>query len=86
MTLLDNLALGFQTSLSLINLWYAFLGAMLGTLIGVLPGLGPIATIAMLLPSMYALEPTSARIMLALLMSLRRSRSGTATRRWRRRS
>ncbi|MBP8277363.1 MAG: tripartite tricarboxylate transporter permease [Propionivibrio sp.] len=65
MTLLDNLALGFQTSLSLINLWYAFLGAMLGTLIGVLPGLGPIATIAMLLPSMYALEPTSALIMLA---------------------
>ena len=65
MTLLDNLALGFQTSLSLINLWYAFLGAMLGTLIGVLPGLGPIATVAMLLPSLYALEPTSALIMLA---------------------
>lgn len=65
MDLLNNLALGFQTSLSLINLWYAFLGAMLGTLIGVLPGLGPIATIAMLLPSMYSLEPTSALIMLA---------------------
>ena len=41
------------------------MGAALGTLIGVLPGLGPIATIAMLLPSMYALEPTSALIMLA---------------------
>ncbi len=65
MDLLNNLALGFQTSLSLINLWYAFLGAMLGTLNGVLPGLGPIATIAMLLPSMYSLEPTSALIMLA---------------------
>ena len=65
MDLLNNLALGFQTSLSLINLWYAFLGAILGTLIGVLPGLGPIATIAMLLPSMYSLEPTSALIMLA---------------------
>ena len=65
MDLLNNLYIGFQTSLSLINLWYAFLGAMLGTLIGVLPGLGPIATIAMLLPSMYALEPTSALIMLA---------------------
>lgn len=65
MDLLNNLALGFQTSLSLINLGYAFLGAMLGTLIGVLPGLGPIATIAMLLPSMYSLEPTSALIMLA---------------------
>ncbi len=65
MDLLNNLYIGFQTSLSLINLWYAFLGAMLGTLIGVLPGLGPIATIAMLLPSMYSLEPTSALIMLA---------------------
>jgi TctA family transporter len=65
MDLIDNLILGFQTSLSLVNLWYAFLGALLGTLIGVLPGLGPIATIAMLLPSMYSLEPTSALIMLA---------------------
>ena len=65
MDLLQNLVLGFQTSLSLINLWYAFLGALLGTLIGVLPGLGPIATIAMLLPSMYSLPPTSALIMLA---------------------
>ena len=65
MDLLNNLAVGFSTSLSPINLWYAFMGAALGTLIGVLPGLGPIATIAMLLPSMYALEPTSALIMLA---------------------
>ena len=47
MDLIHNLYIGFQTSLSLINLWYAFMGAMLGTLIGVLPGLGPIATIAM---------------------------------------
>ena len=65
MDLLQNLVLGFQTSLSLANLGYAFLGALLGTLIGVLPGLGPIATIAMLLPSMYTLPPTSALIMLA---------------------
>jgi TctA family transporter len=65
MDLLNNLYIGFQTSLSLINLWYAFLGAMLGTLIGVLPGLGPVATIAMLLPTMYSLAPTSALIMLA---------------------
>ena len=65
MELFDNLLLGFQTSLSLVNLGYAFLGALLGTLVGVLPGLGPIATIAMLLPSMYSLEPTSALIMLA---------------------
>jgi putative tricarboxylic transport membrane protein len=40
-------------------------GALLGTLIGVLPGLGPVATIAMLLPSIYALDATPALIMLA---------------------
>ena len=65
MELLNNLAIGFQTALSLQNLLYAFGGALLGTLIGVLPGLGPVATIAMLLPSIYALEPTPALIMLA---------------------
>jgi len=65
MDLLHNLYIGFETSLSLMNLGYAFLGTLLGTLIGVLPGLGPIATIAMLLPTMYTLEPTSALIMLA---------------------
>ena len=42
-----------------------FGGALLGTLIGVLPGLGPVATIAMLLPSIYALDATPALIMLA---------------------
>ena len=65
MDLVNNLYIGFQTSLSFYNLWYAFVGCSLGTLIGVLPGLGPITTIAMLLPSMYTLEPTSALIMLA---------------------
>ena len=65
MSLLDNLLLGFQTALSLQNLFYAFMGAMLGTLIGVLPGLGPVATIAMLLPSIYSLDATPALIMLA---------------------
>ena len=65
MELLNNLAIGFQTALSLQNLLYAFMGALLGTLIGVLPGLGPVATIAMLLPSIYALDATPALIMLA---------------------
>ena len=65
MDLLDNLALGFQTALSLQNLVYAFFGVLLGTLIGVLPGLGPVATMAMLLPSIYALDATPALIMLA---------------------
>ena len=65
MDLIQNLGLGFQTALSLQNLLYAFMGVMLGTLIGVLPGLGPTATIAMLLPSIYALDSTPALIMLA---------------------
>jgi putative tricarboxylic transport membrane protein len=50
MELIQNLGLGFQTALSFQNLVYAFMGTVLGTLIGVLPGLGPVATIAMLLP------------------------------------
>ncbi len=65
MELFDNLALGFATALTVQNLTYAFVGCFLGTLIGVLPGLGPLATIAMLLPFTYSLEPTGALIMLA---------------------
>ena len=65
MELLNNLALGFGVAFTWINLAYAFFGAVLGTLIGVLPGLGPVATIAMLLPSIYALDATPALIMLA---------------------
>ncbi len=65
MDLINNLMLGFQTALTFNNLLYAFGGAVLGTLIGVLPGLGPVATIAMLLPSIYALDATPALIMLA---------------------
>ncbi len=65
MELLHNLALGFGVAFTWINLAYAFGGAVLGTLIGVLPGLGPVATIAMLLPSIYALDATPALIMLA---------------------
>ena len=65
MDLLNNLALGFGVAFTLQNLLYAFGGAVLGTLIGVLPGLGPVATIAMLLPSIYALDATPALIMLA---------------------
>jgi putative tricarboxylic transport membrane protein len=65
MDLLNHLSLGFSVALTPINLFYAFIGAMLGTLIGVLPGIGPVATIAMLLPTTYALQPVSALIMLA---------------------
>jgi putative tricarboxylic transport membrane protein len=66
MELFANLALGFQTALTAANLFYCFIGVFLGTLIGVLPGIGPLATIAMLLPATYKMtDPTSALIMLA---------------------
>ena len=65
MDMLQNLSLGFATAMSFTNLTYAFLGCLLGTLIGVLPGLGPVTTMAMLLPSIYALDATPALIMLA---------------------
>src|ERR1041385_7572207 len=65
MELLQHLGLGFQVALTPVNLLYAFIGSLLGTLIGVLPGIGPVATIAMLLPTTYALQPVSALIMLA---------------------
>ncbi len=63
--IISNLGLGFQQALTLTNLFYCFLGVFLGTIVGVLPGLGPIATIAMLLPITFALQPVSALIMLA---------------------
>ncbi|HYE41475.1 MAG TPA: tripartite tricarboxylate transporter permease [Ramlibacter sp.] len=65
MDLFSNLALGFDVAFTPINLLYAFIGCVLGTAIGVLPGVGPVATIAMLLPATYALPPVSALIMLA---------------------
>ena len=65
MEMLGNLALGFQTALSLSNLLYCLIGVFLGTAVGVLPGIGPIATIAMLLPITFGLPPVSALIMLS---------------------
>jgi TctA family transporter len=65
MDLFQNLSLGFGVAFTLQNLLYAFFGCLLGTLVGVLPGLGPVATIAMLLPSIYSLDATPALIMLA---------------------
>jgi putative tricarboxylic transport membrane protein len=65
MELFNHLAVGFGVALTPINLLYALIGTLLGTLIGVLPGIGPVATIAMLLPTTYALQPVSALIMLA---------------------
>ena len=65
MDLLSNLALGFGVASSLENLGFCLIGVLLGTLIGVLPGIGATATIAMLLPITFQLEPVSSLIMLA---------------------
>jgi len=65
MDLLGNLLLGLSVSLSPDNLLLCFGGALIGTLIGVLPGLGPTATVAMLLPLTFHLPPVGALIMLA---------------------
>jgi putative tricarboxylic transport membrane protein len=65
MEILSSLAAGFAVALTPINLLYCFLGSLIGTAIGVLPGLGPPATIALLLPVTYAIPATSAVILLA---------------------
>ena len=65
MELFGNLALGISTALSPENILYCFIGVLLGTLVGVLPGIGPTATIAMLLPITFGFEPVTALIMLA---------------------
>ena len=63
--LLPNLMLGFTTAVSLQNLGYCFAGVFLGTIVGVLPGIGPLAAIAMLLPVTFNLPPVPSLIMLA---------------------
>ena len=65
MDFLGNLQMGFAVAITPGNLLYCAIGAILGTAIGVLPGLGPAATIALLLPVTFNLDPTSAVIMLA---------------------
>jgi len=63
--MIDNLLLGLSTAFSLHNLMYAFVGVLLGNVIGVLPGIGALAAISMLLPATYGLDPTGALLMLA---------------------
>jgi TctA family transporter len=65
MDILANLAFGFGVAVSLQNVFYCFVGVFLGTVIGVLPGLGPVATVAMLLPLTFNLDPATSMIMLA---------------------
>jgi len=65
MDVFSNLAYGFEIAFTAQNLGFAFVGVLLGTLVGVLPGIGPVATISMLLPITYALSPVTGLIMLA---------------------
>jgi putative tricarboxylic transport membrane protein len=65
MELLDNLALGFGVAFSPLNFTYCLLGAVLGTVVGVLPGLNPLIAITMLLPLTFQIPPTAALIMLS---------------------
>jgi TctA family transporter len=60
-----NIAIGFGVALTLQNILYCFIGVFLGTVVGVLPGIGPVTTVAMLLPISFTLDPISAMIMLA---------------------
>src|SRR5215510_6363596 len=65
MDVLSNLGLGFAVALTISNIAYCFIGVLLGTIIGVLPGIGPVTTVAMLLPISFTLQPEPALIMLA---------------------
>jgi putative tricarboxylic transport membrane protein len=65
MDIFNNLIFGFGVALSLQNLLYCLIGVSVGTLIGVLPGIGPLGTIAILLPITYSVSPVGALIMLA---------------------
>jgi putative tricarboxylic transport membrane protein len=65
MDLSNNLLIGFQTALTLKNLYLCFLGCLWGSMVGVLPGIGPLAGIALLIPATYGLDVTGAIIMLA---------------------
>ncbi|HEU4371305.1 MAG TPA: tripartite tricarboxylate transporter permease [Methylomirabilota bacterium] len=65
MDLFASLFAGFAVSLTPANLLACFTGVLVGTLIGVLPGIGPVATMSLLLPATYAMSPTASIIMLA---------------------
>ena len=65
MDIFEGIAQGFAVALDPVNLLYVFVGVLIGTVIGVLPGLGPTATIALLLPLTYTIEPATAVILLA---------------------
>ena len=61
----DHIINGFSLALTPTNLWYTFVGVLIGTIVGILPGIGPSASIAMLIPLTYGMEPVSGLIMMA---------------------
>ena len=65
MDIFSNLGLGIEVMLKPANILFCFIGAFLGTAVGVLPGVGPLATIAMLLPITFKVSPEASIIMLA---------------------
>lgn len=65
MGVLDNIFLGFQVVLTPANIMYCFIGVLMGTLVGVLPGIGPITAIALLLPVSFKIPATGGMILLA---------------------
>jgi putative tricarboxylic transport membrane protein len=65
MPTLDSLLLGFSVALQPDVLWYAFLGCLVGTIVGVLPGIGPLSGISILLPATFGLDTTKSVVMLA---------------------
>ncbi len=65
MDVLSNISLGLGVAATFQNLLYCLIGTFLGTVVGVLPGIGPVTTVAMLMPISFTLEPVSALIMMA---------------------
>jgi len=65
MDLIDNIVMGFSVAFQWYNLLFCFVGVLIGTLIGVLPGLGPVGTMAILLPITFGISPVTAIVMLA---------------------
>ncbi|MDN8817660.1 tripartite tricarboxylate transporter permease, partial [Staphylococcus aureus] len=60
--MLDSILYGFQVALTPQNIMFAFIGVLIGTVIGMLPGLGPITAIAIMIPLSYGMDPASALI------------------------
>lgn len=65
MDLFTYLIMGFQVALQPLNLFYCFTGVLIGTLVGVLPGIGPVTAMSLLLPATYHITPVGAIIMLS---------------------